>query len=82
MNEYRLQKDDFEKNANQIQNILESGNIVLQTFFLNQFQERRKLEDTIFKKLSNHEGKPFLNFFILDENNEVVFENIIERVDF
>lgn len=81
LNQLRIQKADFRKSSSEIERVLESGNIILQNFFLNQVQERRKLEDRLWEN-KDTPGKPFLSFFILDENNEIVFENIIESVDF
>ncbi len=80
-NEQRIQKTEFKKSSEEIKKLLESENIVLQTFFLNQFQERRKFENRE-KPSDILERRPFLSFFILDENNDIVFENILEKADF
>ena len=47
LNQLRIQKADFRKSSSEIERVLESGNIILQNFFLNQVQERRKLEDRL-----------------------------------
>lgn len=82
-NEHRMEKSEFRKSSDDIEKILESGNIVLKTFFLNQIQERRNFEERMKgEREKQMAGNPFLSFFILDEHNDIVFENIVEKIDF
>ncbi len=80
-NEIRIQKAEFKKWAQEIEKILEGNNIVLQTLLLNRNQQKRKFWDIQWDG-PWPEGKPFLSFVLLDENNDIVFENVLERVDF
>lgn len=80
-NELRIQRSEFRKGVTEIQRILESENVILQTLLFNRVQQKRKFSDA-GNITAGMEGKPFLSFVILDANNDIIFENIIEPVNF
>ena len=80
-NDIRIQKREFIKSSSDIIKILETENISLQNLFLTQIRKTRKLTERIGPE-NGPEGRPYMSFLVLDENNDVVFENILERPHF
>ncbi|MCH8518977.1 HAMP domain-containing histidine kinase [Candidatus Gracilibacteria bacterium] len=79
-NELRIQKRDFDRNSQEIQSVLNSQNIALRQLFFNQILEKRSIEERFGRE--RREIQSNMNFLIINTNNEIVFENILEDVNF
>jgi len=79
-NELRLQKRDFDINSREIQTILNSQNIALRQLFFNQILEKRSIEERFGR--NQREIQSTMSFFIINAQNEIIFENILEDVNF
>ena len=79
-NELRLQKNDFAVNSREIQSILSSQNIALRQLFFNQILETRSIEERF--RRTERRLQSTMSFLILNDNWEIIFENILEDVNF
>lgn len=79
-NELRLQKRDFDTNSHEIQKILNSQNITLRQLFFNQILEKRSIEERFGRNQKALQST--MSFFIINSENEIIFENILEDVNF
>lgn len=81
VNELRIQRREFIKISDDIEKLFDSNNTVLQNIFLNQLGRGEKIGER-WRGDMNEVPRPFLNFFILDSENNIVYENALEEVDF
>ncbi|MDA9129272.1 HAMP domain-containing histidine kinase [Candidatus Gracilibacteria bacterium] len=80
-NELRTSKRDFERNTLAITNIIETDATFPTSFLTRQVREKRERFGEIRKEFGD---SPLLStsFFIVNENNDIVFQNILEKPSF
>ena len=80
LNELRIQTSSFELKSQEVLRVLGSQNIPLRQIFFHQITESNTLEERFQRGRRNPQG--IISFIIINERNEVVFENILEDVNF
>ena len=80
-NELRIAKRDFERNTVEVTNIIETDKNFPRGFLVKQIRENRWRFWEIRKEFRD---APLLStsFFITNENNDIVFQNILEKPSF
>ncbi len=80
LNELRIQTSSFELKSQEVLRVLGSQNIPLRQIFFHHITESNTLEERFQRGRRNPQG--IISFIIINERNEVVFENILEDVNF
>jgi signal transduction histidine kinase len=79
-NELRLQKWEFERSAGEIRSLLSSQNMALRQLFFNQILEGESIEERFGRGRRDIQSN--LSFLVINAQNQLIFENILEDVDF